>query len=262
MGREDDSSSGGGASRTEREMILNHASTQIFQWCEGAVTFVEMHHGGSDTDGLQGTHAANPQQQFLTDADLLSGGVESGGQLAIGCRVFREIGVQQQQTAASCAESENSQPDQAVGQFHSNPQRLSVGHSLLSERQLRQIELRPGFLLPSLSIEALMKKTFVVEERKSQHGDPEVRGTFQVISGKYPESTGIDWQAFMKPEFGGKEGHGTCHTRQILIRPCGAGLQVDLLAFSGCLQLRQQLLQGGGPVRVLGFAAGQQAEQF
>ncbi|MEY4187372.1 MAG: hypothetical protein RIT02_2406 [Planctomycetota bacterium] len=49
----------------------------------------------------------------------------------------------------------------------------------------------------------------------------------------------------MKPEFGGKEGDRTCQALQIAISPCRAGLKVDLLAFSGQLQLWQQLLQGG-----------------
>jgi len=66
-----------------------------------------------------------------------------------------------------------------------------------------------------------------------------------VISGQYPKASGIDRQAFMKPEFGGKEGDRTCQALQIAISPCRAGLKVDLLAFSGQLQLWQQLLQGG-----------------
>jgi hypothetical protein len=58
-----------------------------------------------------------------------------------------------------------------------------------------------------------------------------------VIAGENSEASGVDREAFVESEFGGKEGDGSGQSWEVSGGPCCACLQVVVLAFSGQLQL-------------------------
>jgi len=164
MSREDDGGGSGFASLAEGEAVFDHPSSQIFKRCESAVSFVEVHNGRFDIEGLQGAHAADSEEQFLADAGFQSGGIQSGGQQAVCGVVFREVGIEQEELAAAGGHAENAQLDGACGQFHGDSQRESGGRLEFGEGECCESRACPGFALPAGCIDGLVKESFVAEE--------------------------------------------------------------------------------------------------
>ena len=86
-------------SGVEVQAFFLHAIADGFQHGEAAVALVEMEHAGRDAHGLEGTKAADAEQQLLTNAGASVAAVEARGQFQILGRIAGHVGVEQQKGA-------------------------------------------------------------------------------------------------------------------------------------------------------------------
>ncbi len=193
------------ASKLKPSSSMRHANR--FEHGETAVSFVQVQHARRDAHRLQRAKTADAEQQLLPDAHAPVAAVEARRQLAIFRSIAFDVGIEQQQIAASDFHAPDFGADRAAACLDLHRHRLAVGSDGGFHRQLVDVGLQIFFLLPAVAIEALAEITLAVKQADADQRDIQIRRALDVIAGKHAEAAGIDRNRFVQAELGGKIGH-------------------------------------------------------
>ena len=146
---------------------------------ERGVPFVHVEDVRLDAERGERTHAANAEQQLLTDAMRAVAGVE---------RVGQPFGFEQVERDAADVLA----PDGCVNRVAVE---LDVDvHGLPHETGSRRIDRLVPLGLPAGVVDALVEVAGAVEQPDADERDPELRRGFQVVAGEHAEAARVDRQ--------------------------------------------------------------------
>ena len=171
---------------------------------------------GRDAHGPERAEAADAQQQFLADADARVAAVQARGEFAVFGMIALDVGIEQEQIAASDLHAPDFGADGAAAGFDLNRDRLAVRSDGGFHRQLVDIGLDIFFLLPAGAIEPLAEISLAVEQADADQRNAQIGRALDVIAGQHAQSAGINRNGFVQAELGGE----VCHRA----RPQNAGV--------------------------------------
>ena len=259
----------------ERPSLLDHLADAL-QRHERGVAFVQVPHGGLDAERAQRAHAADTEDDFLLDARLAVAAVEPRRQLAVPRRVFREIGVEEEQAHAAKAHAPDGGQHRPIAERHRGDAGAPVGRDGRFNRRIDPADTFVALLLPAVIGHALAEVALRVHESDADERQAEVRGFFAVIAGEHAQATRIDRQRLVQRKLGGKVRDASAAEHGLLVAPpwvrdrprlieAEDRLVVGTEKFgirSRCLQLLRRdplqhlhrVVRGGPPERVIELA--------
>jgi hypothetical protein len=158
---------------------------------ERAVAFVQVDDPGVDAERGEGAHPANPEQQFLTDADSAVTAVEARGELAIFRLIAFDIGVEEQQGAATDRQLPYPREQRSGTGIDADDDRF-VRRSGGLNRQVIVLDPDVFLGLPAVRIEPLAEVALVIEQPDPDKRNAKVGCALDVIAGEDAEAAGVD----------------------------------------------------------------------
>ena len=128
--------------------------------------------------------AADAEDDFLLDAGLAIAAVEARRQLAIPRRVFREVGVEQEQPHAAEAHAPHRGQHRAIAERHGGDARPAIGRDRGFDRRLGPADALVAFFLPAVVAHALAEVALRIHEADADERQAEVGGFLAVIAAR------------------------------------------------------------------------------
>jgi len=165
-----------------------------------------MQHAGPNAERGQQTDAADAQNHLLPQPHALVPAVQLRRQLAVGQRVVRNVGVEQQQGRPTDLRAPGTDTHTIAVErdVHHHPLPLSVDRR--AQRQRLALHVAVAFSLPALRIEPLAEIAEAVEDPDADQRHAEIGGSLDVIAGQRPQSAGVNRQRLVQSELGGEVG--------------------------------------------------------
>ena len=126
MGGEEISRSRDGQRDVERLPGLLHETPGAFQYGEGRMPFIQMADFRLDAEGGEQPPSADPEEQFLLEAQFRPAAIQLAGDASMSGEVRRIIAVQQVEFDPADLDLPGAQPDRITGQFDFQPQPFAV----------------------------------------------------------------------------------------------------------------------------------------
>ncbi len=229
----------------EGDALFVHAIPNGLEDCEAAVAFVEVKDTGGDAQGVECAETTYSEEEFLADASAAVAAVEARGKFEILGGVAGDVGVQEQEVAATDFDSPDlGANDSAAGlDFDDDPFPVCTDGRL--HGQLVDVGLEVVFALPAFVVEALKEVSLAVEEANADERDAEVGRALDVVSGEDAEASGVDREGLVQAELGREIGHGTrAKNACVGCAPGSVGVEVFLLATVGVVDASMEHLLG------------------
>ena len=169
---------------------------------ECGVAFIQVPRGWLQPERAERQDAAESQDDFLLQADFLAAAVETGRQLAIGRRVLRQIGVEQQQPDPAELYLPHLHEHGAIAERHEDDARLFVERAGFDDGRLRPVELLVDLFLPAVGRHTLAEVALRIHEADADDRHAEVAGFLAVITGEDAEAARVDRQRLVQRELG------------------------------------------------------------
>ena len=115
-----------------------------------------------------------------------------------------QVGVKQIESDAPDLRLPDLDTHLTTGEIDIDRERLTVGPSHRLNREGVKISGRVAFHLPAVGVQRLPEITTLIQKSDSGKRQAEIRGGFQVVTGKNSETARIDRQAFRDPELSGE----------------------------------------------------------
>ena len=167
----------------ERLRGLLHETAGALQHGKGRMPFVQVTDFRLDAECGEQPPAANPEKQFLLEAQLRPAAIQLAGNPSMRGKVRRVIAVQQVKFDSADLDLPGAQPDRVTGQGDLQPQPLAVRLAQRRDRQLSGVVIRVKGLLRSVLVNHLAKIALLVEQPHSDHRHAQVAGGFELIAG-------------------------------------------------------------------------------
>ena len=201
---------------------LFHEGAGAFQHGESRMPFIQVTDLRLNPQRAEQPPSADPEQQFLLEAEFRAAAVELAGDPSMRGDVRRVIAVQQVELHSADLDLPGAQPDRVSGQRDLQPQPLPIRLAQRRDRQLSGIVIRKEGLLRSVFIDHLAKIALLVEQSHADHRHTQIAGGFELIAGHVSKAARVDGQSFAQHEFHaeiGRAGQGS--VRMILLKPGG-----------------------------------------
>ena len=199
---------------------LLHEVAGAFQDGERRVPFIQVTDLRLDPERAEQPPSADPEEQFLLEAQLRPAAIELAGNPAMSGKVRRVIAVQQVKLHPADLDLPGAQPDRVSGQRDLQPQPLPVRLAQRRDRQLSGIVIRVEGLLRSVLVDHLAKIALLVEQSHADHRHTQIAGGFELIAGHIAKPARVDGQSFAQHEFHAEiRGAGQRSLRMILLKP-------------------------------------------
>ena len=184
--------------------------------------FIQMTDFRLDAQCVEQPPAADPEQQFLQEAQLRAAAIQFARNPSMSREVRRVIAVQQVKLHSTDLDLPGAQPERVTRQRDLQPQPLAVRLSHRRDRQLPGIVIRVKGLLRSVLVDHLAEIALLVEQSHSGHRYAQIAGSFKLIAGHIAQSSRIDRERFAQHEFHAEirdAGQGTLG--MLFLKPCG-----------------------------------------
>ena len=152
----------------------------------------------------QRAHAADAENDFLLDARFAIAAVEPRRQLAIPRRVFREVGVEQEQPHAPEPHAPHRGEHGAIAKRHRGDAGPSVRRDRRLDRRVGPADVLVAFFLPAVVGHALAEVALRIHEADADERQAEVGGFLAVIAGQHAEAARVDRQRLVQRELRGE----------------------------------------------------------
>ena len=206
VGREQGAAAHDFAGFFEGQAVFLHQQADALEDEEGRMPLVHVIGGRADVQGAQHAHAAPAQQDLLPQADIAVRFIQAGRDLAVLGRIGRQIGVQQVEPDPP----HTHQPDLDV---QAAARHLEIELAGFTVRVLDLFDGQRGKIvfgidrgLVAVLVDELAEVAVLVQQAHGHQRDVQVTGGFQMVTGKDPQATGVDGQAFAQAVFCGKIG--------------------------------------------------------
>ena len=201
---------------------LFHESVRAFQDGERRVPFIQMADLRVDAERAEQPPSADPEEQFLLEAQLRPAAIQLAGDPPMSGGVRRVIAVQQVQLHPADLDLPGAQPDRVTRQRELQPQPLPVGLAQRRDRQLSGIVIWEEGPLVSTLVDDLAKIALLVEQSHADHRHTEIAGGLELITGHITEPARVDGQSFAQHEFHAEiRGAGQGSVRMMSLKPSG-----------------------------------------
>ena len=201
---------------------LFHEGVRAFQDGERRVPFIQMADLRVDAERAEQPPSADPEEQFLLEAQLRPAAIQLAGDPPMSGGVRRVIAVQQVQLHPADLDLPGAQPDRVPRQRELQPQPLPVGLAQRRDRQLSGIVIWEEGLLVSALVDDLTKIALLVEQSHADHRHTEIAGGLELITGHITEPARVDGQSFAQHEFHAEiRGAGQGSVRVVSLKPSG-----------------------------------------
>ena len=199
-----------------------HEASRAFQHGERRVPFVQMTDLRLHPQRAQHPPSADPQKQFLLEAQFRPAPVEFAGDPPMRGIVRGVVAVQQVQLHTAHLDLPCAQPDRVSRQRDLQPQPLPVRLAQRRDRQLSGVVVRVEGLLRSVLADYLAKIALLVEQAYAGHRHTQVAGSLELIAGHITKPARVDGQSLAQHEFHAEiSGAGQRRLRVILLKPRG-----------------------------------------
>ena len=199
---------------------LFHEAAGALQHGEGRMPFIQVADFRLDAERAEQPPAADPEEQFLLEAQLRPAAVQLAGDPSMGGEVRRVIAVQQVELHPADLDLPGAQPDRVTGQGDLQPQPLAVRLAQRRDRQLSGIVVRVEGLLRAVLVDHLAKIALLVEQPHADHRHAQIAGGLELIAGHVAEPARVDGQRFAQHEFHAEIGDaGQRRLRMVLLKP-------------------------------------------
>ena len=237
----------------EGDLLGLHLGADHLQAGEGAVPLIQMDHGRGNPHRVQGSDAADAQQQLLPDAHAGVAPVEARGQGAVRLVVLRDVGVHQQEGRAADLDPPDLGVQGADVALDGDRHRLARRVDRFLDGQEVAIRLEVSLLLPPIRVQGLPEIPLVVQQADAHQGDAQVARTLEVVARQDAQPAGIDGQALVEPELGGEVGDGAgSQAGGVRGAPTVGVLEVVVQAAEGVVDPRVEGHLGGAALELLG----------
>ena len=172
-----------------RSLLDQHARS--FQKRESRMAFVDMHRGGLDAQRPQHVHTADAQHDFLAQALLGVGRVQTMGNRAIPGLIGIELGIEQINRNPADVRSPNEHVDGRVEKRHTNLQRLVVLVAHQRDRIVRPVQHRFVVFLPAIVANSLRQVAPRINQPHRHDRNRQVAALLDVIAGQDPQAARI-----------------------------------------------------------------------
>ena len=183
MGCEKISRARSGQRHFKRLRVLLHETAGALQHGKSRMTFIQVTDFRFDAQCGEQPPAANPEEQFLLEAQFRPAPIKLARDPAMRRKVRRVIAVQQVKFDSTDLDLPGAQPDRVTRQRDLQPQPLSVRLTQRRDRQLSGIVIRIERLLRSVLVNHLAKIALLVEQPHTDHRHAEVAGGFELVTG-------------------------------------------------------------------------------
>jgi hypothetical protein len=115
-------------------------------------------------------------------------------------RIFREIGVHEEERDAADPEVPDAQVAEAIREGNGDVHGFSRGRAGEPHGKVFDFIELVMFLLPAFVIEFLFEVSLVVEETDAAEIETDIRGCLEVVAGEDTEATAVELDAFVESE--------------------------------------------------------------
>src|SRR3984893_12355447 len=136
---------------------LLHETAGTFQHGKGRMPFIQMTDLRPDAERIEQSPAADPEKQFLLEAQLRPATIELASNRSVCGEVRGVIAVQQEKLHSADLDLPSTQPDRVPRQGDLQPQPLAVRLAQRRNRQLSGVVIRKECLLHSILVDHLAK---------------------------------------------------------------------------------------------------------
>ena len=171
---------------------LFHETAGAFQHGEGRMPFIQVADFRLDAERGEQPPSANPEEQFLLEAQLRPAAIQLAGNPSMRGEVRRVIAVQQVQLHSADLDLPGAQPDRVTGQRDLQPQPLPVRVAQGCDRQLPGVVIGEEGLLRSVLVNHLAKIALLVEQPHADHRHAQIAGGFELIAGHIAKPARVD----------------------------------------------------------------------
>ena len=180
---------------------LFHEVVGALQNGERRMAFIQMTDFRLDAQRTKQPPSADPEEQFLLEAQLRPAAIQLAGNPPMNGVVCRVIAVQQVELHSADLDLPGAQPDRVSGQRDLQPQPLPVCLAQRRDRQLSGIVVWVEGLLLSISVDHLAKIALLVQQSHSDHWHAQIAGGFELVAGHIAKPARVDGQSFAQHEF-------------------------------------------------------------
>ena len=201
--------------------VFFHEISGALQHGERRMTFIQVTDFRLEAERAEQPPSADPEQQFLLEAQLRPASIELAGNSSMDGEVRRVIAVQQVKLHSTDLHLPCAQPDRITRQRDLQPQPLAVRLAHRRDRQLSGIVIRVKSLLRSVFIDHLAKIALLIEQPHAHHGHAQIAGGFELIAGHIAKPSRINRECFAQHEFHAEIRDAVQRSlRMPLLKPC------------------------------------------
>ncbi len=147
---------------------------------------IHVEHLGLVSQGLQGAHAPDAQQELLADASI-PGAVQPQRGPAVFLGRLRDVGVQQVEGTRPTWTRQICAVNGPPGQLHMDLHRRPVLPARQGEGQVEEVVVRVQLALPAVGVEVLAEVSFLIGQADRDEQDAQVTRRLEVVAGQYPQ---------------------------------------------------------------------------
>ena len=206
VGREDVTADHALAGRFQVAAELLAELLQALQGEKCGVPFVHVADRRLDSQRFERAHAADAEDDLLTDAHGLVAAVKGVGDVLVGGFVFEDVAVEEIEIHSAYRRLPDLAGDRPIGELDGNAQRLVVGAALKLEGHLVEVVFGEELLLPPVRTQILSEVAARIEEPHTDQRHAEVARRLEMIAGENPEAAAVDRQTLADAELGAEVG--------------------------------------------------------
>ena len=197
---------------------LFHEGPGPLQDRERRMPLVEMTDLGLEPEGTQKPPPADPQQEFLAQAQLGAAPVQLAGDAADGRWIGRVVTVQQVEHDPPDLNLPGPEPDRIPRQLDREPEPFAARTPDRGDRELGWLVVGIELLLAPIGGDHLPEVPLLIEKAYADHRHREVARRLELIPGHVPEAARIDGQRLAQGELHAEIGHAAQGRLGVVLR--------------------------------------------
>ena len=182
--------------------VALHAAANGLERGEHRVAFVEVVDARHDSHRADRLHAADAQEDLLSDPRPRVAAVEAAGELTILGRVAFDVGVEQEEAHAADRHPPDLGKQRAAPRVDLHLHVLAIGVECGLDRQGLDPRLEILLMLVAIDVELLAKVALVVKQAHRDERDAQTTGALDVVTGEHAETSRVDRHRLVDPELG------------------------------------------------------------
>ncbi len=191
----------------EGEIVLFREPANPFHREERGVALVHVIDRRLQAQRLQRAMPADAEQDFLLQAHLQIAAVKLIGDIAIVLAIGGHIRIEKVEIDAADANLPDSGRYGTSVVVNFDGERTPVRPKFEAQREIAEVVIFVGFLLPARWIQVLLEVSLLVEQAHTHQRHTQIAGRFQMIAGEHTQASGKNRQALGQAELRREIGH-------------------------------------------------------